>query len=160
MIKFSEPPARLEPENPGYIQWGPALLAGFLVGAIFLFVPRGSPWSSVTFFDPLIMGRAVPARITWWISAWLIHLSVSIIYGLIISWVVSRLRVGRAILTGGLMGLFLYGVNLLMVSLFIPQLRGNEMPVLFTHVVFSLTVAGAYRGLLKRKPAAIASVGQ
>ena len=45
----------LEPEARGHVQWPAALGAGFIAGAILLIVPRGSPWSSVTFFSPVII---------------------------------------------------------------------------------------------------------
>jgi hypothetical protein len=38
------------------------------------------------------------------------------------------------------------------VSALWPSLRGAEFSVVVTHVVFGLITAGAYRGLLKRKP--------
>jgi hypothetical protein len=135
------------------MQWGPAFWAGFIAGAILLIVPRGSPWSSATFFDPLVMGRGLPPGVTLsLLSVWLIHLVVSITYGLIITRIVAHLTQFRAILTGGLIGLVLYCANLLAVSLWWPQMRGNEVSVVFTHIVFGLVVAGAYRGLLRRKP--------
>jgi hypothetical protein len=87
---------------------------------------------------------------------WLIHLGVSVVYGLIISRLIAVLTKSRAVLTGGIIGLALYLLNLLVVSLVWRQLRGNEVSVLFTHVVFGLIAAGAYRGLLKRTASPIA----
>ena len=75
---------------------------------------------------------------------------LSVIYGLIISRVVAGLKQTRAIITGGLLGLVLYIINFVLVSLWWPSLRGNEVSVVFTHLVFGLVAAGAYRGLLKR----------
>ena len=151
MIRGFSPPNPLEPENPGHMQWGPALASGLIAGAVLMIAPRGSPWSSVTFFDPLVIGRTLPPEVTSMIPAWLIHLMVSIIYGFIISRTVVCLRQFRAIFTGGLIGLLLYGLNLLAVSLLWPQMRGNEASVAFTHIVFGLIAAATYRGLLKRK---------
>jgi hypothetical protein len=152
MIRGFSPPNPLEPENPGHMQWGPALGAGLIAGAVLMIAPRGSPWSSVTFFDPLVVGRNLPAQVTSMIPVWLMHLMVSIIYGFIISRTVVCLRQFRAIFTGGLVGLLLYALNLLVVSILWPHMRGNEASVAFTHIVFGLLAAAAYRGLLKRKP--------
>ena len=152
MIRGFESAHPLEPETRGHLQWGPALGAGLIAGAILLVVPRGSPWSSVTFFSPVIMGRRLAPGIEMALaSVWLIHLAVSIVYGLVISRIVSALTQTRAVVIGGLIGLALYLGNLLTVSLWWPQMRGNEVSVVFTHFVFGLLAAGAYRGLLKRK---------
>src|SRR5258707_10879136 len=98
MIRGYQAARPLEPELPGRFQWGPALGAGLAAGAILLLAPRGSPWASLSSFSPVIMGRVVPASagIPVFI-AWLIHLAVSVFYGLLISRVVVNLRQPRAI---------------------------------------------------------------
>lgn len=152
MIKGYEPPQMLEPEEPRVFHLGPGLGAGFIAGAILLIVPRGSPWSSLTFFSPAIMGRVIPGPLE--IPLFLVcmvHLAVSLVYGLIISRMVATLRRQRAFVTGALAGLVLYVVNFGVVSTFLPSLRGAEFSVVITHIVFGLITAGAYRGLLKRK---------
>lgn len=85
-------------------------------------------------------------------ATWLIHLALSLLYGLIISRVVSGLRKGRAFFAGGMTGLLLYLANFAAVSAFWTRLRGDEIAVVFTHIVFGLIAAGTYRGLLKRAP--------
>jgi hypothetical protein len=141
-----------EPERGRQIQWGAAVGAGLVAGFILLVVPRGSPWSSLTFFSPVIMGRAMPAGLGLPLGLiYLIHIAVSIIYGLLISRVVASLRQERAILTGGLAGLVLYVINFGVFSAVAPAWRGAEVTVVFTHIVFGLICAGAYRGLLRRR---------
>jgi hypothetical protein len=152
MIKGYESVHLLEPEEPTRFHVGPALGAGFIAGAVLLIVPHGSPWASLTFFSPVIMGRSVPGPAEMsLLLAWALHLAVSIVYGLIISRVVATLRWRRAFVTGGLAGLVLYAVNFGAVSALWPWLRGAEFSVVVTHIVFGLITAGAYRGLLKRK---------
>ena len=152
MIKGFEPPRPAEPETRNRLQWGSAAGAGIIAGVILLLVPRGSPWSALTFFSPVVLGRSLPASLGLpLLLVWIIHLLVSVLYGLIISRIVAGLTQQRAILTGGVAGLVLYVLNLGVVSLAFPALRGNEPGVIFTHVVFGLIAAGAYRGLLKRK---------
>lgn len=154
MIRGFHSAQPLEPEERGHVQWVPALAAGFIAGAILLIVPRGSPWSSVTFFNPVIMGRGLaPGFQMPLLAVWLVHLAIAILYGLVISRIIASLTQSRGILVGGLIGLLLYLLNLLMVALVWPQLRGGEASVIFTHVVFGLLAAGAYRGLLRRKVA-------
>jgi len=151
MIRKFEHVHFLEPESTDHIQWAQAIAAGLIAGLILLVLPGGSPWSSTTFFSPLVLGRSVAGIST--LEVWMLHLLVSIVYGLLICWAVMGLRQARAILTGGLFGLILYVVNFGVVSTWWPQIRGNEGSVLFTHVVFGLVIAGAYRGLLRRKAA-------
>ena len=151
MIRGFQRAQLLEPQNQHHLQWGPAFGAGLIAGFILLIVPRGSPWSALTFFSPAIMGRAGGLVAMPLVVVWLLHLGVAVIYGLIISRVVSALTQIRAVLTGGLVGLLLYLINLGVVSFWWPEVRGNEVSVLFTHVVFGLIAAAVYRGLLKRQ---------
>jgi len=151
MIKGFEPIHPLEPETQTRLQWGPAVGAGLIAGIILLLIPRGSPWSSMTFFSPIVMGRNVSGTGLPVAAAWFLHIILSILYGLLISRCIAGLRQGRAVLTGGFFGLILYVINFGIVSTFWRELRGDEIPVVFTHVVFGLIAAGAYRGLLKRK---------
>jgi hypothetical protein len=153
MIKGYETPHLLEPEEPGRFQLRAAFGAGFVAGVVLLLIPRGNPWSALTFFSPAIMGRMIPG----WVAipallAWALHLAISLVYGLIISRMVATLRHQRAFVIGALTGLLLYVVNFGVVSAFWPALRGAEFSVVIAHIVFGLITAGAYRGLLKRKP--------
>jgi hypothetical protein len=152
MIKDFEPSQLAEPEEFNKMQWPAALGASLIAGLILVVIPRGSPWSSLTFFSPVIMGRILPPTTDMPLLAiWLIHLVIAVVYGLIISRVVAGSIFERAILIGGVLGFLLYFVNLALVSMWLPDLRGNEISVIFTHIVFGLIVAGAYRGLLKRR---------
>lgn len=152
MIRRFDTPISLEPENPGHLQYGPALGAGLIAGLVLLVAPRGSPWASLTFFTPTVMGRSVPATMMLPLPVlWIIHLGVSVLYGLVTSLAISRLTSYRAILVGGFIGLLLYFGNWVIVSVCWPAWRVDEVPVLFTHVVFGLIAAGAYRGLLRRR---------
>src|SRR5690242_7737989 len=132
MIRGFEAAQRTEAVGHGHLQWSAALGAGLIVGGIFLVVPRGSPWSSVTFFSPLVMGRPLPSALQIPLFAlWLIHMGVAVVYGLIISRIVAGLTQLRAVITGGVVGLFLYLLNLLLISILLPQMSGNEISVLF-----------------------------
>jgi len=131
---------------------GAALGAGFIAATILLFVPRASPWSAFTFFSPVVMGRKLPSTLDLPLGlVWLIHLGLGLLYGLLISRVVAGLGRRRAIATGALLGLVLYVVNLGVVSFCVPEFHGAELSVAFTHIVFGLLCAAAYRGLLRRR---------
>jgi len=152
MIRRYEPPPLALPVDGSQLHWRAALGAGLIAGGILLLVPRGSPWSAFTFFEPGVMGRnvariaSIPLPVTW-----LIHLSISVFYGFIVSAAAIRLTKWRAILIGGLIGLALYFLNIGVVSVLLPGLLGAESLVAFTHFVFGLLAAGAYRGLLPRR---------
>src|SRR5215468_8543863 len=108
MIKGYEPSHLLEPEEPRRFHLRPALEAGFIAGAILLFMPPGSPWSSLTFFSPVIMGRTVPGTIEMpLLVVWTLHLAVSLVYGLIICRMVATMSRRRAFVTGASAGLVL-----------------------------------------------------
>jgi hypothetical protein len=152
MIKGFEPPRQLEPVAEDRLQWVPAIAAGLIAGVILLILPHGSPWARLTLFTPAIMGRIVPVSLGVSVfSIIVIHLGLSLIYGLIVSLMVITVREMRAVVVGGIVGLVLYCLNFGMVSLWIPALKGHEVAVLVTHLVFGLIGAAAYRGLLQRR---------
>jgi hypothetical protein len=155
MIKGFESPHPAEPVEKHHLQFAPAVMAGLIAGVILLIIPHASPWERLTSFTPAIVGRVVPP--SWGIPGLgiaALHLAVSVIYGFIISLAVIHVRELRAVLVGGVVGLLLYILNYGIVSLWLPALRGNEVPVIITHAVFGLIAAGAYRGLLRRKVSA------
>ncbi len=96
------------------------------------------------------MGRVVAAELPL-LVLWIIHLGIAVLCGVFIAAVTFRLRVGLAIPAGALCGLLLYGLNFAAVSIVWPELLGNEGAVAFSHIVFGLIVAGAYRGLWRRR---------
>jgi hypothetical protein len=152
MIKGFEPPRQTEPEAEDRLQWVPAILAGLIAGVILLVLPHASPWERLTFFNPAVMGRIIPAG--WAVPVFnviVIHLGLSLVYGIIVSVMVINARELQAVVLGGVVGLALYCINFGIVSLLIPALKGNEIPVVVTHLVFGLIAAGAYRGLLRRR---------
>src|SRR5436190_2562545 len=111
MIRDFKPVHQLEPSNPAKMQWGPCLEASIIAGLVLLLVPRGTPWSGQTFFSPVVMGRNIGTSGLSLFVAWGLHLSVSLAYGLVICRVVASLRQTKAILTGAIIGLILYGLN-------------------------------------------------
>jgi hypothetical protein len=124
---------------------------------VLLIVPRGSPWSTLTFFAPAVVGRVIPGDVgIGFVTTLAIHMGVAVLSGLIISRAVQAVTQLRALVVGGIVGLILYLVNFAIVSAAFPQLRGNEVSVLFTHAVFGCIAGGAYRGLLQRHAAAAA----
>jgi len=90
-------------EEPRPIRWSVAMLAGLVIGAWFLILPRGIPWSSVTFFSAAVLGRVMPPDVPF-LAAAVLHMALSVCYALVIAPVVHRLRPELAILGGAVMG--------------------------------------------------------
>ncbi len=135
-----------------HLQAIPAVAAGLIAGVILLIVPHASPWEGLTAFMPAILGRIVPATSgVSQLGAIALHLTLSLIYGFIISLTVVNIRELRAVALGGIVGLALYVANYGVVAMWMPSMKGNEISVLVTHVVFGLIAAGVYRGLLRRR---------
>jgi hypothetical protein len=152
MIKGFEQHHPAEPLEKSHWQGMPAITAGLIAGVVLLVVPHASPWSGLTSFTPALMGRVAPE--TWDLGAFMtvmMHLVLSIIYGVLISFAVMNIRQMAAVVAGGVAGLVLYLLNFDAVTLWCPAMRGSEVSVLVTHVVFGLIAAGAYRGLLRRR---------
>jgi hypothetical protein len=152
MIKGFEPPNRTEAIQTRHWQGVPAVAAGLIAGVVLLIVPHASPWEGLTSFTPAILGRVVPPA--WNLGIFftvVLHLALSAIYGILISFVVINIHEMRAVLAGGVAGLILYLLNLGAVTLWLPAMRGSEISVIVTHAVFGLIAAGAYRGLLRRR---------
>jgi hypothetical protein len=135
--------------EPVRYRWNAAVLAGLAVGAWFLFFPRGIPWTSLTPFSSVVMGRPLPE--TPALTSALLHVVISVCYALVIAAVVYKLRPELAIVAGAAAGGALYLLNWLVVNLFLDGWSGREFPVLITHLFFGAFAAGAYRGLAARR---------
>ena len=152
MIKGFEQHHATEPLEKSHWQGMAAISAGLIAGVVLLVVPHASPWEGLTSFTPALMGRVVPS--TWGLGIFMtvvLHLLLSIIYAVLISFAVMNIRQMAAVVTGGVAGVALYLLNLGAVTLLFPAMRGSEVSVFVTHAVFGLIAAGAYRGLLRRK---------
>jgi hypothetical protein len=136
-------------EVPRDFQWSRAVLASLIVGAVLIIVPRGSPWEGLAFSEPVIMGRYFPGMPVG--VVWLIHLALSVVYGVVVCRFVASYRIRRALVTAALAGLALYVLNVAVVTAVWHTASTHELPVIFTHIVFGLLTAGAYRGLLRRR---------
>jgi hypothetical protein len=135
-----------------------ALSAGLGVGLLFALFPHGSPWSSLTFFSPTVMGRYMTEPGGSFLAALLPHLGLSVGYAILIGLVVHRLRRVKAVLVGGAVGAVLFLINWLVFNYLVKDGSGHEPVVFFTHLAFGLMAAGAYKGLSKPTAATVASV--
>lgn len=156
MIRDFKPNPHVEPQDYFPFQWLPALGAGLIAGVVLLVLPRGNPWSALTFFSPTIVGRVVPA--SWgmpWVVTAALHLGLSLLYGLAVGRAVAHVTQFRAVIAGSVVGVLLYVVNVALISFLSRGWVGNEFSVVFAHIVFGAIAGGAYRGLLRRPPVAL-----
>jgi hypothetical protein len=130
-----------------------ALKAGLIVGALFLLLPQGSPWSALTPFSKVVMGRAIGMLGTSDFPiglAALLHMLVAVIYAFVIASLVSFFENWRGILLGGAVALGLYLLNFGIVKLTMPALIGAEGRVAAAHLLFGLFVSACYLGFANR----------
>jgi len=127
--------------------WGAALKSGALAGLIFLVIPQGSPWASMTFASGAVMGRPVPSNVALGI---VLQMVLAIGYTLLIACAARFVRSWRGIFVGGLVGLVLYFANFGIVQATLPQYSGAEVRVLVTHIVFGMFAAALYKGMTSR----------
>jgi|GEM_PF-1807462 hypothetical protein len=148
----SDRPYECPPETGNHIQWMAVLGASLIAGFVLLVVPRASPWSGLTFFAPVVMGRVVPEELGMpVVLSKLFHLGLSLLYGFVIALVVSRITKLWAVLAGAVLGGLLYLVNFAFFRTAFPQMLGDEWVVAFAHFFFGGIMGGAYRGLLRRR---------
>jgi len=158
-------PNRLKKETPN-IHWRTAAFAGIAAGAvatvfqIALWWITAEPLTAILFRDSrltaaIVMGRQVlppPATFdsTIMLVAAIVHLALSIAYGLALAAMISRLSAllswPRSLLVGAAFGIALYAVNMYGFTIAFPwfaMARGWITAV--THAVFGIAAAAVYK---------------
>ena len=138
------------------LDWGAAVLAGLIAGAIAWLLSHGIPWFTSGLVSPTLMGRDLksPGLVDPYASVMtvLAQLVVAIGYAMIVAPLVTRLRGLWAMALGGVIGLGLYALNFCVFHFFLGVAwSGGELPVIVTHVVFGMIAAGTYKGLAARR---------
>jgi hypothetical protein len=160
--------------HPIRVSWTAAIWAGIVSGAVFLvlemiLVPTVlgmSPWGAVRMMAAIIMGRGVlappeqPATfdLTVTIAAMVVHFALSIMYAIVLAFVIRRMSVGPAVVVGAIYGLALYAINFYGFTAVFPWFAmARNWVSIVTHLVFGATAAWAYVGIA-RKRASFATV--
>lgn len=82
--------------------------------------------------------------------ATLVHFALSLTYGVVIYWLVSRLRPAAAAVAGAAFGLGLYGINMYGLTVFFPWFVATRDWITITaHLTFGVTAATAYKAMSK-----------
>ena len=160
MIKRSVPP------NLPSLNWRAALAAGIVAGTVATAAQVILWW---TFTDDLpeiffrdarltsaiLLGQSVlppPATSDRMVIlvAGLIHVLLSMAYGLALACVISRLTRRTALLAGCVFGLILYAVNMHIVTNVYPWFSAaRDWITVVTHVIFGISLAAIYKALSK-----------
>ena len=84
------------------------------------------------------------------IATW-IHFGLSIIYAIVLSWLIRRLDIKNSLIAGSLYGLGLFAINMYGFVIIFPWFVETRNWVTVTaHVVFGVSAAGVYNVLSKR----------
>jgi len=132
------------------VKWLAAAKSGLLAGLLLLLLPQGVPWAALNFFSGAVMGRTSQSSGPD-IGRIIIHLAISLMYGIIIAMIIKDMKSWWVIPFGGLIGLVLYFLNLICVKMWISHFAGHEEQVALTHVIFGLFAAAIYGGLTHRR---------
>lgn len=147
--------------------WKAAIWAGVIAALVFMAVQMlmaitvmvQSPWVPPRMIAAMVMGREVlapPATfdIGIMMSAMMIHFPLSIIYGLLLGWIVHRLSGINALSVGVFFGLAIYLLNFYLIApamfpWFVEMQNGLSLT---SHVIYGATLGGAYAGMRHHKP--------
>lgn len=145
------------------VDWRAAVLAGIIAGAVFLLVllilyplvTGGTPWTIFRFIGAIVLGSSVLPPPTTFdagvvITAVLVHFTLSIIYTLVLAFIVHRWGMTVSILGGALFGLGLYLINFFTFTLFFAWFYpARAWPFPLVHILFGAVAGGIYELLEK-----------
>ncbi len=149
--------------NTTAINWKAAIIAGIVAGAIFMIlemilvplVGGGSPWGPPRMIAAIGMGKEVlppPGDFALMpvMVAMVIHFILSIIFAVILAFIIQRFSLGLAILIGAIFGLLLYFVNFYGFTAVFPwfAMARNAISI-FSHIVFGAAAAWIYKAIAK-----------
>ncbi len=154
-----------QPENVRRPSWRTALAAGVIASIVFqllevLLIPRfggGSPWGPARMIAAIVMGPGVlppPAtfNLTIVLVALIVDIVLAVIYTAVLGWLVHYWSLARSLMVSAVFGVLLYLVNFYGFTRIFPWFEmGRNGVTLFTHVVFSLTAALAYKKFSVRR---------
>ena len=157
---------RSVPPNPPSLNWRAALAAGIVAGTVatasqvILWWTFTDDLPEIFFRDArltsaILLGQSVlppPATSDRMVIlvAGLIHVLLSMAYGLALACVISRLTRRTALLAGCVFGLILYAVNMHIVTNVYPWFSAaRDWITVVTHVIFGISLAAIYKALSK-----------
>lgn len=148
------------------IDWSAAAWAGVIAGVVFMMAQMllvwllqgQSPWGPPRLIAAMLLGRDVlppPAdfALVPMMAAMGLHLVASVLYGIVIAWLVHRLSMAGATVAGvvfGLVAMYLVNFYLIAPAVFPWFVQARSWITALTHAMFGAAAAASYIGL--RKP--------
>ena len=143
-----------------------AIWAGVIAGAVFMMLEMGlvatvggdSPWAPPRMIAAMVLGPGVlPPPATFDIGilmvTMMIHFALSIAYGVLLGWLISRRQAGLAAASvlGLAFGLLIYFVNFYGFTAVWPwfAMARNGISI-FAHAMFGLVLGASYRMVARR----------
>lgn len=111
----------------------------------------GSPWGPARMIAAIVLGQGVlsPAgtfSLPVVVTALVVDIVLAMIYAAVLAAIVRRWSLGAAAVAGAVFGVVLYAINFYGFTVLFPWfVIGRNGVTIFTHVVFSLTVALVYK---------------
>jgi hypothetical protein len=148
--------------------WKAGVWAGLIAGAVFMMMEMlmvwlflgQSPWGPPRMIAAMMMGQGVlppPATFDLGImmTAMAIHFGLSVVYGLILAWIVHRLAGINATAVGGVFGLTIYFLNFHLIApvMFPWFTMAQNWVSIVSHLVYGLALGMSYAALRHHKPA-------
>lgn len=140
------------------VDWRAALWAGVVSGLIFLLSniflsPIGNAWVMIRLFASPLLGDSIlapPATFDLLAlgAALLVHFGLSVVYALLIAYIIHRGGLLTGIIGGALIGLALYSINFYTVTLLYPWFFAMRSTLfIITHALYGALVGGIYEAL-------------
>lgn len=133
-----------------------ATIVQILLWWIFWDVLPSILYRDVRFTAAIILGQATlspPATFNWQIIiiATVIHFSLSMVYSVILSLLISRMNLKASLVVGSLYGLIIFIFNMYGVVIFFPWfVETQDWITVIAHIAFGISAAVAYN-VLRRK---------
>lgn len=150
----------------GTIDWSAAIWAGVIAGLIFMvlemmmapmFAGAPSIWAPPRMIGAIALGQdALPPPASFdfgiFMTAMVLHFILSILYAIVLAWIIARFDLGVALLIGAVYGLMLYLVNFYIFTAVFPWFANARNWVsVFVHILFGVLAAWGYIALRSRR---------
>ncbi len=143
------------------VDWSAAIWAGIIGGAVFFvssvfllpFATGGNAWVVARYFASILLGTDVlapPATfdLAIFAAAIVAHFGLSIIFALVISFIIHKGGLLAGVIRGALLGAAIYVINVYTLTLLFPWFFAmHGLPFLAAHVVYGAVVGWVYEGL-------------